>query len=111
MHPPAKKLLYGTLDVGPPAGPSESIILADAATDPDTAATDLLIEAEHGPPYSAALLVTSSAELANKVAEIVPKKVEALPEKQQGGISKPCFPIMCGLVILTDTMEGSDRVS
>ena len=98
----AKKLLYGTLDVGPPAGPSESIILADAATDPDTAATDLLIEAEHG-PYSAALLVTSSEEVANKVAEIVPKKVEALPEKQQDYI-KTVFSNYGG-VILTDTME------
>src|ERR1051326_1124403 len=42
----AKRLLYGTVDVGLPAGPSESITLADAAADPELLARDLLIEAE-----------------------------------------------------------------
>ena len=34
-------------------GPSEAIVLADATADPDIAALDLLIEAEHGPDSSA----------------------------------------------------------
>ena len=53
----AKRLLYGIVDVGLPAGPSESIILTDETTDPKLAALDLLIEAEHGP----CLLYTSDA--------------------------------------------------
>ena len=53
----AKRLLYGTVDVGLPAGPSESIILTDDSVDPRLAALDLLVEAEHG-PESAAILVT-----------------------------------------------------
>lgn len=78
----AKRILYGVLDVGTPAGPSESIILADDTTDPKIAALDLLVEAEHGPD-SAALLVTPSAELASKVEALLPELVEALPEQRR----------------------------
>src|SRR5262245_53530670 len=59
----AKRLLYGTVDVGLPAGPSESIILCDESTDPRLAALDLMVEAEHG-PESAATLVTHNREVA-----------------------------------------------
>ena len=50
----AKRLLYGTVDVGLPAGPSESIVLADESADPELVARDLLVEAEHGPESSSA---------------------------------------------------------
>lgn len=83
----AKRLLADVFDVGTPAGPSESIILADASTDPHTAALDLLIEAEHGAD-SCALLVTDSLDLADKVAALVPDLVKDLPEERQGYISK-----------------------
>jgi histidinol dehydrogenase len=75
----AKRLLYGVVDVGLPAGPSESIILADEHADPRFAALDLLVEAEHGPD-SAALLVTHSAEVADKVKELLPGYIAELPE-------------------------------
>ena len=45
----AKRELYGLIDVGIPAGPSESIILADGSVRAAIVALDLLIEAEHGP--------------------------------------------------------------
>jgi histidinol dehydrogenase len=50
-----------------PAGPSEVLVIADAAADTDCVAWDLLSQAEHGPD-SQAILVTDSAELARKVA-------------------------------------------
>ncbi len=78
----AKRLLYGTVDVGLPAGPSESITLADATADPELLARDLLIEAEHGPD-SSSLLVTDSRELAEKVMALLPQKMAALPEWRQ----------------------------
>jgi histidinol dehydrogenase len=68
----AKRLLSGVLDTGLPAGPSESIILADHTADGRIAALDLLIEAEHGPDSSAYLVTTS-----RKVAE---DAIAALPE-------------------------------
>jgi len=78
----AKRLLYGTVDVGLPAGPSESIILADASADPELLARDLLIEAEHGPD-SSSLLVTDSHSLAQAVMALLPPKMAELPEWRQ----------------------------
>ncbi len=75
----AKRLLYGTLDVGLPAGPSESILLADESTDADLVARDLLIEAEHGPD-SSSLLVTDSRALVDAVLPLLSEKIAALPE-------------------------------
>ena len=59
----AKQLLSHLIDPGIPAGPSESIILADETADGALAALDLLIEAEHGPD-SSAFLVTNSHRVA-----------------------------------------------
>ncbi len=75
----AKRLLFGVVDVGLPAGPSESIILADEHVDPRLAALDLLVEAEHG-PESAALLVTHSEAVAHGVLEALPAFIAELPE-------------------------------
>ncbi len=78
----AKRILFGTVDVGTPAGPSESIILCDDTTDPRIAAMDLLIEAEHGPD-SCALLVTSSTALAEQVEKYLPEFIDALPPERR----------------------------
>ncbi|MBI1387075.1 MAG: histidinol dehydrogenase [bacterium] len=100
----AKKILYGTMDFGTPAGPSESIILCDETTDPELAATDLLIEAEHG-PFSAALAVTHCEKLANLLAEIIPVKVNALPQKQKDYVTKVFSNY--GGIILTESLQDS----
>src|SRR6266516_4806143 len=78
----AKRLLYGTVDVGLPAGPSESITLADESADPELLARDLLIEGEHGPD-SSSLLVTDSRPLAEAVMNVLPGKIAALPDWRQ----------------------------
>jgi histidinol dehydrogenase len=78
----AKRLLYGTVDVGLPAGPSESIVLADESADPELVARDLLVEAEHGPD-SSSLLVTNSRPLLEAVLSLLPDKIKALPELRQ----------------------------
>ena len=75
----AKRLVYGQVDPGLPAGPSESIVLADDSAEPEGAARELLVEAEHGPD-SAALLVTPSAELADAVEQLVPRLASELPD-------------------------------
>lgn len=63
----AKRLLADVIDPGIPAGPSESIILADDTANPVLAALDLIIESEHGPD-SSAYLVTPSARVADGAA-------------------------------------------
>jgi histidinol dehydrogenase len=78
----AKRLLYGTVDVGLPAGPSESILLADEWADVELVARDLLIEAEHGPD-SSSLLVTHSRSLLNAIHELLPQRIASLPSPRQ----------------------------
>ncbi len=100
----AKRLLYGTLDVGLPAGPSESIILTDETVDPRLAALDLLVEAEHGPD-SAALLVTHSEEIARKALEVLPEYIAELPQWRQDFINNVLSNY--GGVLLTNSLEES----
>lgn len=78
----AKRLLFGKVDVGLPAGPSESIVLADESADPELVARDLLVEAEHGPD-SSGVLVTDSRKLADQVITLLPEKIAALPEPRR----------------------------
>ncbi len=77
----AKTLVFGHVDIDSPAGPSEALILADHTGDPDLIAIDFLSQAEHDPD-SAAVLVTTSKKLAEKVCEIVAGEYAVLPRKE-----------------------------
>ncbi|MBX3065289.1 MAG: histidinol dehydrogenase, partial [Anaerolineae bacterium] len=100
----AKRLLYGVVDVGLPAGPSESIILCDEKADPRLAALDLLVEAEHG-SESAALLVTHSREVANAVLEALPTYIAELPEWRRKFVMDGLGSY--GGILLTDSLAAS----
>jgi histidinol dehydrogenase len=62
----AKKMVYGAVDIDGLQGPSEIVIVADETADPSVCAADLLAQAEHDPAASA-ILITSSAGLANQI--------------------------------------------
>jgi histidinol dehydrogenase len=100
----AKRLLYGTLDVGLPAGPSESIILTDEHADPRLAALDLLVEAEHG-AESAALLVTHSRAVAEGVRAALPAYIAQLPEWRRKFVENVLANY--GGILLTDSLAAS----
>ena len=105
----AKRLVYGHVDPGPPTGPSESIILCDAHADAQTAAVELLVEAEHGPD-SAALLVTPSAQLAGQVRDITEALVTRLPSPRRGYCEK-VLGGYGGIVITEDLQQALDFVN
>jgi histidinol dehydrogenase len=63
-----------------PAGPSEVLVIADAAASPAFVAADLLSQAEHGAD-SQVLLLTTSAELASAVAAEVERQKQTLPRR------------------------------
>ncbi|MBI9105903.1 MAG: histidinol dehydrogenase [Spirochaetales bacterium] len=98
----AKRLLSSRVDAGLPAGPSEAIVLADETADPEKAAIDLLIEAEHGSD-SSAILLTNSKKLAEAAAEILRKKTEALPEPRKTFVKDVLSGY--GGIIITDSIE------
>lgn len=63
----AKRLVKGQVGIDSEAGPTEILVIADAAADPRLVAFDLVSQAEHD-ELAAAVLVTDSAELASAVA-------------------------------------------
>lgn len=95
----AKRQLSGLIDPGVPAGPSESIILADDSVNGALAALDLLIESEHGPD-SSAYLVTSSPRVAREAIEALPGYWQTIGEKR-AGFSQAVLGGTHGGVVLT----------
>ena len=75
----AKRMLFGRVGIDMIAGPTDSLILADATADAHIVATDLVSQAEHG--YNSPVwLVTDNRALAENVIEIVPRLIDDLPE-------------------------------
>lgn len=75
----AKRILFGRVGIDMFAGPTDSLILADANADPDIVAADLVGQAEHG--YNSPVwLVTDNRKLAEQVMERVPQFIADLPE-------------------------------
>ena len=104
----AKRLLAAVVDVGLPAGPSESMILADSSADPHRLALDLIIEAEHGPD-SQALLVTDSPDTAQAVADLLPGLVRELPEPRSAYVTAVLENY--GGIILARSMEEAAAIA
>jgi sulfopropanediol 3-dehydrogenase len=75
----AKRILFGQVGIDMIAGPTDSLVLADATADPMIAAVDLVSQAEHG--YNSPVwLVTDSRDLAEEVMRLVPTLIADLPE-------------------------------
>ncbi|MGH1480928.1 MAG: histidinol dehydrogenase [Geminicoccales bacterium] len=103
----AKKLLADRIDPGLPAGPSESIILADSSANPELAALDLLIEAEHGPD-SSAFLVTDSRSVADSVRSAIPN-LWAKMGHQRAGFTRTVLSGPRGGIVLAPDMDEAVR--
>jgi histidinol dehydrogenase len=70
----AKRLLKGLIGIDAEAGPTEIAILADDSADAEHVAADLISQAEHD-PLAASVLVTDSADLAERVEESLARRV------------------------------------
>ena len=64
------------------AGPSEIVVIADDSTDPDLAAIDIIVQAEHG-PHGLAWLITSSVEAADAIDAAIGRVVAAAPRRAE----------------------------
>ncbi|MDE0699368.1 MAG: histidinol dehydrogenase [Acidimicrobiaceae bacterium] len=73
----AKRQLYGRVGIDLPAGPTETLLLADDTVDGEICATDLLGQAEHG-PTSPAVLITTSRQLGLDTIAEVERQLETL---------------------------------
>lgn len=77
----AKMTVFGTVDIDSPAGPSESLIVADETARPEWMTWDFLSQIEHDPD-AGAILVTPSLPLAEKVCEIINRELPGLDRKE-----------------------------
>jgi histidinol dehydrogenase len=89
-----------------PAGPSEVLVLADAAARADFVAADLLAQAEHD-PLAQAILVTESRAFAERVSESLQRQRRDL--KRQGILAHSLAA--CRTIVVPDLESGIDIVN
>ena len=76
----AKRQVYGAVDIDSIAGPSEVLVIADAAANPAWVAADLIAQAEHD-REARAVVVTPSAALAAAVDAELVRQLADLPRR------------------------------
>lgn len=77
----AKKIVAGEVGIDMLAGPSEILVVADEFANPDYIAADLLSQAEHD-SMASAVLITTSADLAQAVSRCLDEQLGRLPRAQ-----------------------------
>ncbi len=76
----AKRLVFGRVDIDMIAGPSEVLVVADAAASPAEAAADLIAQAEHD-VRAVAVLVATTEEGSRRILEEVERQLSDLPRR------------------------------
>ena len=82
----AKRQVFGLVSIDMIAGPSEILVIADGKSNPRFVAADLLSQAEHD-KMASAVLVTDSAELAEKVSAELEIQIPLLPRAEIARVS------------------------
>jgi histidinol dehydrogenase len=77
----AKTRVFGEVGIDMMAGPSEVVVIADAAADPDWIAADLLAQAEHD-PMARSVLITDADALPARVDAALGHRLAALPRRE-----------------------------
>ncbi|WNB92808.1 histidinol dehydrogenase [Bacillus sp. NEB1478] len=103
----AKREVFGVCDIDMIAGPSEIAVLADETANEKYIAADLLSQAEHD-PRSAAILVTTSQELAEQVAAEVEEQLASLPRKD---IVSQAIKDFGAIYVVNSLDEGTDVIN
>jgi histidinol dehydrogenase len=73
----AKRRVYGVVGIDALAGPSEIVVVSDAASDPAWIAADLLSQAEHD-PAAQSILITDDRAFADRVEVEVERQLATL---------------------------------
>ncbi len=100
----AKRQVFGRVGIDSVAGPSEVLIIADAATgNPRALAVDLLAQAEHDEDAQA-LFVTTDAELADAVAAAV---LAELPTLAREAVARASWERHGAVILVRDHDEAA----
>jgi len=82
----AKRRVYGQVGIDALAGPSEVVVVADAANDPAWIAADLLAQAEHDPDAQS-ILITDDAAFADAVEAAIAAQLQTLATAEAASAS------------------------
>lgn len=104
------RLLSDVIERGTPAGPSESIVLADSTANPRIAALDAIIESEHGAD-SSTYLVTDSRTLAAAARAAIPAYWAQMGERWAGHSQAVLGGSQGGIVVTRDMDTAIDFVN
>jgi len=96
----AKRDVFGKVGIDSIAGPSEILVIADGANDPEWIAADLLSKAEHD-ASSQSILITDDRGFADQVAAAAERQIARLPRKEIAGKSWKDY----GAIILVNDLE------
>jgi len=99
----AKRALQGIIGIDSEAGPTEVAILADHTADPRYVAADLISQAEHD-VIAAAVLVTTSEDLAHAVLEEV--RTQVARTKHVERITEALTGIQSAVIVVRDIEQG-----
>ncbi len=102
----AKRQVFGRVGIDSIAGPSEVVVIADAANDPRHVALDLLAQAEHD-EAAQSILITDDPGFADRVAAAVEAELAVLPRAAIAGASWAAH----GAVILVRDWEEAAEVT
>lgn len=102
----AKRKVFGLVDIDMIAGPSEILVLADGSCDPAFVAADLLSQAEHD-KLASAVLITTSAELAEAVSHELERQIPLFPRAE---IARHSIDTN-GKIIVCQSMERAVEIS
>lgn len=100
----AKQQVYGIVGLDGLAGPTETMVVADASADPAWVAADLLAQAEHD-PLASAILLTTDPELAAAVQAEVATRIEHLSRAE---IITQSLENNGGIVITPDLVTAAE---
>jgi histidinol dehydrogenase len=106
----AKREVFGQVGIDSVAGPSEILVIADGANDPDWIAADLLSQAEHD-ASSQCILITDDADFADRVAEAVEKQIALLPRRDIAAKSWQGYGAIIVVAKLDDAAPLADAIA
>ena len=102
----AKTRVFGEVGIDMMAGPSEVVVVADSAADPDWIAADLLAQAEHD-PMARAVLITDTPALAPRVEAAVARRLAALERREIAAAALRDH----GALIVTESLERAVEIA
>ena len=106
----AKRQLYGVVGIDMVAGPSEIVVVADGANDPEWIAADLLSQAEHD-TVTQSILFTDDAAFADAVTRAVGRQLDTLAT---GAVARAAWEANGAVIVvpsLTEAMPLVDRLA